>query len=153
MAGKKELADGIRFAAQRVAVAAANTTDWDHQLGHQWTTRDAFTHIATTAAGAAQLVPMLEGPMLSGLGGAQIAASNAASIAKMAGKTEAEITQAIIDGMNASAAFVETMDDADLAKVITLGGYTWPKGEIIAQIWIHHPIAHAYEASARWPIT
>ena len=23
----------------------------------------------------------------------------------------------------------------------------------VAQIWIHHAIAHAYEASARWPIT
>lgn len=153
MAGKKELADGIRFAAQRVVAVAGNTKDWDHQLGHLWTTRDAFAHIAATAPGAAQLVPMLEGPMLSGLGGAQIASSNAASIARMAGKTDAEITQAIVDGMNASASFVETMDDADLAKVITLGGYTWPKSEIIAQIWIHHPIAHAYEASARWPIT
>jgi hypothetical protein len=54
--------------------------------------------------------------------------------------------------MNTSAAFVETLDDAELAKTVTLGGYTWPKSELIAQIWIHHPIAHAYEASARWPI-
>jgi hypothetical protein len=153
MASKKELADGIRFAAQRVVAAATNTRDWDHQLGHQWTSRDAFIHIASTAGGAAQLVPMLDGTMLTGLGGEQIAGMNAASIAKMADKSEAEITQAITDGMNASASFVETMDDADLAKVITLGGYTWPKSEIIAQIWIHHQIAHAYEASARWPIT
>ena len=153
MATRKELADGIRFAAQRVVAAAGNTKDWDHQLGHQWTTRDAFTHIAQTAGGAANFVPMLDGPMLSGLGGEQIAAMNASSIAQMAGKTEAEIIQAISDGMNASAAFVETLDDADLAKVITLGGYTWPKGELIAQVWIHHQIAHAYEASARWPIT
>jgi len=27
------------------------------------------------------------------------------------------------------------------------------KGEVVAQIWIHHAIAHAYEGSARWPIT
>ena len=26
-----------------------------------------------------------------------------------------------------------------------------PEAEVVAQIWIHHQIAHAYEASARWP--
>jgi hypothetical protein len=149
---KKELADGIRFAAERVATIAKNTTDWDYQLGHQWTSRDAFVHLAASAPGAESLAPMLDGPMLSGLGVDQIAAMNASNISQMAGKSNEEITETIVSGMNTSAAFVETMSDDDLGKVVTLGGYTWPKSEIIAQIWIHHPIAHAYEASARWPI-
>ena len=34
----------------------------------------------------------------------------------------------------------------------TLGGYEMPKGEIVAQVWIHHALAHSYEASARWPL-
>ena len=58
----------------------------------------------------------------------------------------------IREGAEASAAFAETIDDDDLATVITLGGYTMPKAEVVAQIWIHHQIHHAYDASARWPI-
>ena len=41
---------------------------------------------------------------------------------------------------------------SDRKKVVILGGYQMPKAEIVAQIWIHHAIAHSYEASARWPI-
>ena len=70
----------------------------------------------------------------------------------MTDKSQEEVIQAIRDGHEASAAFVESLDDADLAKVVTLGGYEMPKAEILAQIWIHHAIAHAYEASARWPL-
>ena len=70
----------------------------------------------------------------------------------MADKSKDEVIQAIREGREASAAFVETLDDADLAEVVTLGGYEMPKAEIVAQVWIHHAIAHAYEASARWPL-
>lgn len=152
MTTNKELADGIRFAAGRVTAIAANTNDWEYQLGHQWTTRDAFSHIAASSGGAAQFVPMLDGPMLSSIGVEQISQMNAGSIAQMKGKTNDEIIAAIREGLTASAAYAETLDNADLEKTVTLGGYTWPKGELIAQIFIHHPIAHAYEASARWPI-
>lgn len=152
MITKQELADGIRFAGQRAAAAARNTKDWDHQLGHQWTSRDAFCHIAATAGGAEGFVPMLETPVLSSLGAEQIGAMNAGNIAQWAGKSQDEVAQAIIDGSNTSAAFVETLSGDDLAKVIKLGGYEMPKGEILAQIFIHHSIAHAYEASARWPL-
>lgn len=152
MITKQELADGIRFAGQRAAAAARNTHDWDHQLGHQWTSRDAFSHIAATAGGAESFVPMLDTAVLSSIGAEQIGALNAGNIAAWAGKPQEEIAQAIADGCEKSAEYVETLDDADLAKVIKLGGYEMPKGEIIAQIFIHHSIAHAYEASARWPI-
>ncbi len=63
------------------------------------------------------------------------------------------ILAAIVAGHEASANFVSTLDEADLNKIVTLGGYEMEKGEIVAQIWIHHAIAHAYEGSARWPIT
>lgn len=152
MTTRQELADGIRFAAARVAAIARNTTDWDHQLGHQWTTRDAFSHVAASSGGAAQFYPMLDGPVLSGIGAEQIAAMNANSIAQLKGKPVEAIVAAIEEGLAASATYVETLDEAELEKVVTLGGYTWPKGELLAQIYIHHPIAHAYEASARWPI-
>ncbi|HXU23279.1 MAG TPA: hypothetical protein VN697_04545 [Tepidiformaceae bacterium] len=152
MTTNKELADGIRFAAGRVTAIAANTHDWDHQLGHQWTTRDAFSHIAASSGGAEQFVPMLDGPMLSSIGVEQIGQMNAGSIAQMNGKSNEEIIAAMREGLTASAAYAETLDNDDLQKTVTLGGYTWPKGELIAQIFIHHPIAHAYEASARWPI-
>jgi len=153
MISRKELADGIRFAGQRAAAAAEYCKDWDHQLGHQWTTRDAFSHLASTAGGAQSLVPMLDGGMLSGLGAEQIAQTNAARIAAQQEKSRDEIIRAIVDGHNASAAYVETLDEAALAKTVKLGGYEMPLAEIVAQIWIHHAIAHAYEASARWPIT
>ena len=39
-----------------------------------------------------------------------------------------------------------------LPTVVTLGDYRMPKAELVAQIWIHHQIAHAYEASQRWPL-
>ncbi|MBI5947390.1 MAG: maleylpyruvate isomerase N-terminal domain-containing protein [Chloroflexi bacterium] len=152
MISKKELADGIRFAGARAAAAATYVKDWDHQLGHQWTTADAFAHVAATAGGAANLVPMLGGGMLSGLGVDQIAQMNAQSISKQAGKTRDQLAKEIVEGHEASAKFVESLADADLAKTVTLGGYEMPLSEIIAQIWIHHAIAHSYEASARWPI-
>ena len=91
--------------------------------------------------------------MLSGIGADRIAASNAQGIDTKKELSKDEIIQAIIDGANASAEFVATLDDSDLAKVVSLGGYEMPKAEILAQIWIHHQIAHAYEASARWPLT
>ena len=152
MISKTELAAGIRFAGERAAAAATMTKDWDYQLGHEWTSRAAFSHLAATAGGAAGLYPMLEGSVLSGLGVPQIAANNAKAIGRMTDKSQEEVIQAIREGHEASAAFVETLDDADLAKVVTLGGYEMPKAEIVAQVWIHHAIAHAYEASARWPL-
>ncbi len=149
---KNELAAGIRFAGERAATAGRYCKDWNHQLGHQWTTRDAFSHLAATAGGLAGLYPALDGGALSGIGIEQVAMLNQARITELEDKSNDEILQAIIDGHNASADFVQALDDRDLEKVITLGGYEMPKSEIVAQIFIHHAIAHAYEASARWPI-
>lgn len=153
MITKQELADGIRFAGQRAAAAARNTKDWDHQLGHQWTSGDAFRHVAAGAAGCARLYPMLGQEMLSGVGVQQVGQLNAQAISGLAGKSREEVIQAILAGHEESAKFVETLDEGDLATVVKLGGYEMPRAEIVAQIWIHHAIAHAYEASARWPIT
>jgi hypothetical protein len=152
MISKTELVQGIRFAGERAAAAATHCKDWDHQLGHQWTTGDAFRHVAGTAGGAAGLYPRLDSGALSGLGVGQIAEGNARTITKLNEMSKEQVIQAIRDGHNASADFIATVDDADLAKVVTLGGYEMPKAEIVAQIWIHHAIAHSYEASARWPI-
>ena len=149
---KADLVAGIRFAGQRAAAAASYTKDWDHQLGHQWTSGAAFRHLAATAGGASRIYGALESGALSGIGVPQVAQMNDKAIADMAGQSREDVLKAIVDGHEASAAFVETLDEADLARVVTLGGYEMPKGEIVAQIWIHHAIAHAYEASARWPI-
>ncbi len=152
MINKQELVQGIRFAGERAAAAAEHCRDWDHQLGHQWTSGDAFRHIAATAGGAAGFVPMLESGVLSGLGVDRIAQGNAKAISERSATPRAEVIAAIRAGHAASADYVAGLDKTDLAKVVTLGGYEMPKAEIIAQIWIHHAIAHAYEASARWPI-
>ena len=152
MITKSDLVEGIRFAGQRAAAAATYCHDWNHQLGHMWTTGDAFRHVAATAPGAPGMYPALDGTSLSGLGAERIAAGNARSIASFADKSKEDVIAAIIAGHNASADFVATVDDADLAKVVILGGYQMPKAEIVAQIWIHHAIAHSYEASARWPL-
>ncbi|WP_322796702.1 hypothetical protein [Tepidiforma sp.] len=153
MISKQELVDGIRFAGRRAAAAAERTKDWDHQLGHQWTSGDAYRHIAAVAGGASQIYPLLDAGVLSGLGADRIAQNNAAAIEGLKGKSREEIIAAIIQGHDTSADYVATLDEADLAKVVKLGGYEMEKAEILAQIWIHHTIAHAYEASARWPIT
>lgn len=153
MITKQELVDGIRFAGKRAAAAGANAKDWNHQLGHQWTTRDAFSHLAATAGGASGLYPLLDAGVLSGMGADRIAQGNASAIDNLKDKSKEEILAAIVAGHEASADFVATLDEADLNKVVTLGGYEMEKGEIVAQIWIHHAIAHAYEGSARWPIT
>lgn len=153
MIDRQELAHGIRFAGKRAAAAATHTRDWDHQLGHQWTSGDAFRHVAATAGGLSRMYPMLGEEMLSGVRVEQASQMNAQAISGMAEKSREEVIQAILDGHEASAKFVESLDDADLATVVKLGGYEMPKGEIVAQIWIHHAIAHAYEASARWPLT
>ncbi len=152
MITKQELADGIRFAGQRAAAAAEHVKDWDYQLAHQWTARDAFTHVAATAGGLEGFFGMIGDDSLNGLNVEAIAAGNANTIASFDGKSPADLIQMILDGANASAAFIETVDDDALAKVVSLGGYEMPRAEIVAQIWIHHQIAHAYEGSARWPL-
>lgn len=149
---KQELADGIRFAGERAAAAATYCKDWDYQLGHQWTSRDAFAHVAATAGGLARVYPLLDAGVLGGYNQEAAAAGNAQAIAGMAEKSQEEIVQGIRDGCAASASFVEGLAQDDLDTVVTLGGYEMPKGEIVAQVWIHHSIAHAYEASARWPL-
>lgn len=152
MIGKDELVQGIRFAGRRAAAAAENCKDWDHQLGHQWTTRDAFAHVAAVAGGAQGLYPLLDGDVLNNLDAVAIAANNANAIKGQAEKTRETIIAEIVSGADRSAEFVAGLDDGDLAKVVKLGGYEMAKAEVLAQIWIHHQIAHAYEASARWPL-
>lgn len=152
MIGKQELVDGIRFAGRRAAAAGENCHDWDHQLGHQWTTRDAFAHVAAVAGGASGLYGLLDGGALNGLNAQAIAANNAKAIQGQAEKSREAIIAEIVAGAERSAEFVAGLDEDDLAKVVRLGGYEMPKAEVLAQVWIHHQIAHAYEASARWPL-
>jgi hypothetical protein len=153
MITKTELAEGIRFAGKRSAAAARYVQNWDHQLAHKWTTKDAFTHVAATSAALSRLYPMLDGGMLSGVGVDAVAQMNDQAIAGMADKSQEDIAEAIEAGQNESAAFLETLNEDDLAKEITLGGYKMPKAELVAQIWINHQLAHSYEGAARWPIT
>lgn len=152
MIAKQELVDGIRFAGARAAAISSYCQDWDHQLGHQWTSGDAFRHVAAVSGGASGLYGMLDSGVLSGLPAQRIAENNTKAIDGLKEKSREDVARAIIDGHNASADFVATLDEADLAKVVTLGGYEMPKGEIVAQVWIHHALAHSYEASARWPL-
>jgi len=94
MITKQELVDGSRFAGRRAAAAGANAKDWNHQLAHQWTTRDAFSHLAATAGGAAGLYPLLDAGVLSGMGADRIAQGNASAIDKMKDQTKEEIPPA-----------------------------------------------------------
>ena len=149
---KQELADGIRFAGQRVAAAGRYTRNWDHQLGHQWTSRDAFCHIASTAGGLPGLHPLVAGGQLGGVGVEQVAQINAQNISNLSSKSQDEIIQSIVEGQETSAKFVEGLDDAALNEEIKLGEYEMPMADLIAQIWINHQLGHAYEASARWPL-
>jgi hypothetical protein len=153
MISKEELVDGILFAGERAAAAARYCKDWDHQLGHQWSTGDAFRHVAAVSGGAQGFYPLLGAGVLDAMGADRIAVNNDSAIAKLNEKSAEEVANAIIEGHRASAGFVATLDEADLATVVKLGGYEMPKGELVAQVWIHHAIAHSYEASARWPIT
>ncbi len=152
MITKQALVDGILFAGDRAAAAALYCKDWEHQLGHQWTTGDAFRHVAAVAGGAAGFYPLIGVGVLDKMPASQIAAGNDKAIADLKGKSKEEVAQAIIEGAKASAAFVATLNDGDLAETVTLGGYEMPRGELVAQVWIHHQVAHSYEASARWPI-
>lgn len=152
MLTKSELATGIRFAGERAAAAAESTADWDVVLGNGWTTHQTFSHVAATAGGAEGIFPLLDTDVLNGMGVDAVAGGNAQSIEGKKSDSKEQIIQAIRDGHEASAKFVEGCDDADLAKVVSLGDYTMTKGEIVGQIWINHAIAHSYEASARWPL-
>jgi hypothetical protein len=152
MISKQELVDGIRFAGRRATAAAQNTQDWSFQLGHQWTSGDAFRHLAANAGILASVYPLLGQEDLSAMGREQIAQMNTQAIDEWQDKSQEEVLQAIVAGHNATADFVATLNEQDLATVIRLGGYELPMAEIIAQIWINHSFAHAYEASARWPL-
>lgn len=152
MLTKSELAAGIRFAGERAAASAESTTDWSVVLGNGWTTHETFSHVAATAGGVEGIYPMLDTGALNGMNIEAGAASNAQSIAGKKADSQEKIIQDIRDGHEASAKFIEGCDDADLAKAVSVGGYSMSKGEIVGQIWINHAIAHSYEASARWPL-
>ena len=152
MITRQELAQGIRFAGRRAAAALDHVQDLDHPLAHAWTTADAFRHLASVAGALPSFYPAIGTAELGALTAAQAAAGNQQSIHALAAASRADLRQTILDGHEASAAFVETVDDASLNEVITLGGYRMPRAEVVAQIWIHHTIAHAYEATYRWPV-
>ncbi len=152
MIDKQELADGIRFAGKRAASALEHVQDFDHQLGHQWTTADAFRHVAGTAGALAVFYPILDSEAVGKQTVGDYEAINADGIKGLEDKSRDEVRQMILDGAEESAVFAEGLDQADLDRVITLGGYHMSMGDIVAQIWIHHQIAHSYEASARWPL-
>ena len=115
-------------------------------------TDDAFRHLAAVAGGLDQYYGLIGGDMLNGMNVEAIAANNAQAIATMRDKSRAELRDQILTGHEASAQFVETLDEADLAEIVALGDYEMSKGDVVEQIWINHQIAHAYEASARWPL-
>lgn len=153
MLTRRELAEGIRFAGERAAAAAQYVQDWDRQLAHQWTTRDAFVHVSVTPAALPRLAAALDSGALSALTVDQVAGMNAQSIGGVADTSKDAVIAAIRANHAAAAAYAESaLDDADLATEVVLGGYRMPKGEVLAQVFIHHQIAHSYEASARWPL-
>jgi hypothetical protein len=152
MIERRELTDGIRFAGQRAAAMLETVVEWDHQLAHQWTTADAFRHVAGAAGMLEGFYPMLDGDLLNQQNIDDYAKINDEGIAGLNDKSREELQQMILDGAEASATFAETLDQQDLDQVIALGGYHMSKGDVVAQIWIHHQIAHSYEASARWPL-
>ena len=131
---------------------AAVRHDFDRQLAHEWTTADAFRHIAAGAGALPGFYERLGTGELDGFTGDAAAAGNSQTISRMAELSRGELGAMILEGSEVSAAFVETLDDDDLATPIALGDYRMPKAELVAQIWIHHQIAHAYEASYRWPL-
>ena len=149
---KQELADGIRFAGERAAAATGYASNWDRQLGNEWTTRDAFCHVAASGGLLEQFFPMIASGAVADMPVADVAAMNAEGIGSLADQSPEQLAGMIVDGHNASAAFVETLDDDALAQPVRLGGYQMPMADVIAQVWIHHSIAHAYEGSARWPL-
>lgn len=153
MINKQELAAGVRMAGQRAAAAAQYCQDWDKQLAHQWTSRDAFVHMATTAGAMPALCPVIESGAMAGLTTDQLGQMNAQAIGAMTDKSKDDIVKSIAEGHETSAKFVETLDDSQLQKEMELGGYKMPLGEVLAQVWINHQLGHAYEASARWPLT
>lgn len=152
MIEKTELAEGIRFAGRRAAAALENVVDLDFPLSNGWSSIEMFRHIGQTAGGLEGFYPRLGSEALSQRNVEAIAEGNAKSLESNASLGRDEVKQKILAGAEASATFLETCDEAELAESVTLGGYSMSRGEVIAQIWIHHQIAHSYEASARWPL-
>jgi hypothetical protein len=54
------------------------------------------------------------------------------------------VVQAISAGHDATAAFVECLDEQALATVMCLGGYALPRAEIMERIWINHALVHTH---------
>lgn len=149
---KQELVEGIRFAGRRAAAALEHVPDFDRQLAQEWTTADAFRHIAAGAGALEGFYGGLGTGALESFSNDDAASGNARTVERMAEVSREELGTMILEGSEKSAAFAETLDEDDLATVVTLGDYRMPKSELVAQIWIHHPIHHAYEGSQRWPL-
>lgn len=157
MITRDELAYGVRFAGKRAAAAATYCVDWDYPLAHGWTSGDAFRHVAAGAvdgastSAAGQFVESLRSGRLSGVTTEQVGAVNERAKAKLEDWSRDRIIAALEELGTVRSEYLQTIDEELLSSVIRLGGYEMPLGEILAQIWVQHTIAHAYEASARWP--
>ena len=115
MIEKQELADGIRFAGRRAAAALEHVPDFDRQLAQEWTTADAFRHIAAGAGALAGFYGVLGTDALESFSNDDAASGNARTIEGMAEVSREELGVMIVEGSETSASFVETLDDDDLA--------------------------------------
>ena len=147
---RSELAETIRFAGRRAAVATAYVDDWDYAMESGWTTRQHFAHVASWAGN----LPQIHG-WLTTQGWLTRAHSAPAALERLTpflDRTPLELFELIEQGYEADAVFVEGLDEAALAQPLQVGPYELPLAELLAFESANHAIHHVTDATLRAPL-
>lgn len=151
MATKETIVSGIEGVvteAKRVAAILDERSDWDTKREQGWTPREIFSHLASVAGMFPAMGPaMLSAPEDADLTQSNnIAQLNAASIASLAGKTPAQLVEAIESNYGKTMEWVNALDDAQMARQMTFAQLRAPAGDILENIAVLHANHHLYEA-------
>jgi hypothetical protein len=139
---------GVITEAKRVAAILDARKDWDTKREQGWTPREVFSHLASVAGMFPAMGPaLLNAPEDADMtASSNIAQLNAASIASLAGKTPAELVEAIESNSAKTIEWIQALDDAQMARKMTFAQLCVPAGDILENIAVLHANHHLYEA-------
>ncbi len=138
---QQELADGFRFAGRRAGAATTYTSDWDHSPNGGWTMRETFAHLAAWSGKIDLTHAVYRGETID-VDGDQMAR-------EVLQCTAAEFEKILVDGHEADARYIESLDPAELSREIEIPPYNLPLAEYFGICPLNHTIYHVNDATAR----
>ncbi len=150
MATKDEIAKGFEVLIQETRRISRDLTEqqWECVVDMDgWHNKEVLAHIAGLGP---IIVPLINGmanaaPGTDLIAGNDINAGNAGMVAAQAGKSVAQLAEAIATTYGAAAAFIADAPDETLSKRATVGGHKeLPISDLLMRLVVLHGLGHVY---------